>query len=130
MFVSSAYDPALAKPIGVPVAGLDDCLIRCHEVLPCEAVIMGSQLDSHGNNYYLYQKREANLTVIWWNNSENIFDNDILYIYVYNYIYMLLGVRNVWVAQMVPLSPCIWRCVLKHPASEDISCLKKFEWRV
>ena len=65
MFVYTAYDPALAESTGTPAASLDDCLIRCHEIIPCEAVIMASQLDSHGNNCYLYQKRKANLTLIW-----------------------------------------------------------------
>ena len=62
MFVSTAYDPALAVSTGIPVANLEDCLIRCHEVSLCEAAIMASQLDSRGNNCYWYQKRSANLT--------------------------------------------------------------------
>ena len=64
MFVSTAYDPALAESTGIQTDSLDDCLVRCHEVSPCEATIMSSQLDSLGNNCFLYHKKSADLTFV------------------------------------------------------------------
>ena len=63
MFLSTAYDPALAETTGIPVTSLEDCMIRCHQVPLCEAAIMASQLDSVGNNCYIYQKQSANFTL-------------------------------------------------------------------
>ena len=59
MFLSTAYDPITADTIGVPVAGFEDCIIRCHKEPVCEAVLFGSQPDVAGNNCHMYRKRNA-----------------------------------------------------------------------
>ena len=69
MFMSTAYDPALAESTGIQVDSLDDRLVRCHEVSPFEATIMSSQLDSLGNNCFLYQKKNVSLTLFYYHKA-------------------------------------------------------------
>ena len=57
MFLSTAYDPATAETMSVPVASFEDCVIRCHKDPHCEAVLFGSQPDVAGNNCHMYRKK-------------------------------------------------------------------------
>ena len=59
VFVPIAYEPATTYSKGAPAAGVDDCVIRCHEDPFCGAVLFARQPDSQGNNCRMFQRRSG-----------------------------------------------------------------------
>ena len=59
VFLATTYDPTLAVSSGAPVTSFEDCIIRCHKVSICEALLFGSQPDVAGNNCHMYRNGKA-----------------------------------------------------------------------